>query len=101
MSKVDPGRREVDREHQPRTLRAGRTLEARNSVHDEDEMSDRIRSRETRDLRSAVVEALETIDAKLTFLETALPRVASGGDHRSQLKALRRVFRAVRSVIEP
>lgn len=59
---MSASKRDLERAHQPRTLRAGAELEPRPSRADEDDLTQAIRARELRELQESLGAALKHVE---------------------------------------
>lgn len=81
--------RDLERAHQPRTLKTRSGSEPRLSVADEQAITDSVRIHERRETRADALARIATMRAELDALAKTL-QVAAPGDHRNALRMVRR-----------
>ena len=95
-------KRQLQHEHQPRTLKLRGQPEPRLSRHDEDDIADKARSATDREQRATLradLKRLQTSLADVGQITTAYSGVVPG-DHRGSLRAVNHHARRLRSVLD-
>ena len=93
---LNRARGELQRRHEPRTLHG----EPRLSIADEKTETNRIRSRERRQAETETHAAISTLRLEVDSLTKAL-RIIKPGEHRDQLRMIRRGLESIQRSLGP